>query len=63
MAKALSIIKPETISEICRDIAQVFFAAMFVEQIALKTTNFIMMMSGLVLSIGFWYASLLVVKR
>jgi hypothetical protein len=57
------IIKPLALAEISRDIAQVFFAAMFVEQITRDQISWITAISGLIVSLGFWYVSLKFAKR
>jgi hypothetical protein len=53
----------EVLSEISRDVAQVFFAAMVVESIVNRTQDVIMIIFGLLLSIVFWVASLLTVEN
>jgi len=48
-----SFAKPEIIGTISRDIAQVFFASLFVGQLIENTTNFTMILFGLVLALSF----------
>ncbi|HEY4496328.1 MAG TPA: hypothetical protein VJC04_03160 [Candidatus Paceibacterota bacterium] len=55
--------KSKSLAEIFKYIGQVFFASMFVGPIVTKTTNASLFSAGLVLSIGFWYVSLLLVKE
>ena len=53
-----------TISEIYRDIAQVFFASIFAVPLSdQKNINWIFIFEGLVLSIIFWLISLLLAKQ
>lgn len=56
-------IKPETLSEISRDIAQVFFAAMVVESFVSRTYDAPMVTAGMVISTALWTSSLLLVRR
>ena len=58
MEKILDIIKSETVSEINRDIAQVFFAGVVVEPIISNSANITLFLTGIILSIGFWTASI-----
>ncbi len=57
-----SFAKPEIIGTISRDIAQVFFASLFVGQLIENTTNFTMILFGLVLALSFWFGSVLLAK-
>ena len=51
-------IKPETLSEICRDVGQVFFAGVLVEPIITHTSNSTMWIAGLTFSIASWSMSI-----
>jgi hypothetical protein len=51
-------IKPAILSEILRDIAQVFFAAVLIEPIINSTSNPMMWLTGLVFSLCFWSGSI-----
>ena len=53
------VIKPEILSGISRDIAQVFFAAMVVESIVNGSYNYPLIFFGTFLSLSFWSISLL----
>ena len=55
--------KPETISEISRDIAQVFFAALVVGQVLTPDRNWVAALAGFLLSVGFWYVSALLARK
>lgn len=51
------------IAGIFRDIAQVFFASVFVGPLVNGDTDIIVAVIGLALSIGFWYASILLIRE
>ena len=51
------------VSEIMRDIAQVFFASVFVGQLIGGEINVFLTTTGFFLSIGFWYMSILLIKK
>lgn len=51
------------ISEILRDIAQIFFASVFIGPLISGETNVVIVTVGLALSVGFWYTSILLVKE
>lgn len=55
--------KTETFSEISRDIAQVFFAAMAVGPLLDKTSSLQTIAIGLILSLSFWSVGLWVAKK
>jgi type IV secretory pathway TrbD component len=63
MNKAFIISKPETLSEVSRDIAQVFFAAMVVGQLIIDDRSWITIGFGLPLSLSFWYVGILFAKK
>lgn len=63
MTIKLSSVKFEALSEIARDIGQIFFASMFVGPLINKTINWLLIVSGLLLALVFWSASLLLVKE
>lgn len=63
MNKEFIISKPETISEVSRDVARVFFAAMVVGQLLSNDKSWFVVLSGLFLSFGFWYIGVLLAKR
>lgn len=56
------LLKTETLSAINRDVAQVFFAGLFVEPIVNGHTNFYFILWGLLLSFGTWTFSLLLAR-
>lgn len=58
-----SLAKPEIIGTISRDIAQVFFASLFVGQLIEDTTNLRTIIGGLILAIFFWFFSVLLSKE
>ena len=58
----LSESKLEIISEITRDIGQVFFASVFIAPLFSDTLNWTTVVSGLILSLIFWSLSLLLSK-
>jgi len=58
-----SLAKPEIIGTISRDIAQVFFASLFVGQLIENTTNPRIIVIGLLLSLVFWLSSVLLAKE
>ena len=53
----------QAISEIVRDIGQVFFASVFVGPLLGGQLHLVVALFGLVLSAGFWYASLLFIHN
>ncbi|MBU6427019.1 hypothetical protein KGQ27_02145 [Patescibacteria group bacterium] len=59
--KLNDILKPNVFSEISRDIAQVFFAAMVVGPL-IESPTFYITGSGLFLSLSFWLVSLRVAQ-
>ena len=58
-----SFVKPEIASAISRDVAQVFFASLFVGQLIEQTINFNAVSMGFVLSLLFWFFSVLLAKE
>ena len=54
--------KTETLSEISRDIAQVFFAGLLIEPIVSGQTSFYFVLLGLLLSVAAWVWSLLLAR-
>ncbi len=50
------------LSDICADIAQVFFGSVFIS-FALDRSKLEMIVSGLILSLLFWIASISLVKK
>lgn len=52
----------KTFSSISRDIAQVIFASVFVGPLVGGAINIFLAFSGLLLSVFFWYASVLFIK-
>jgi hypothetical protein len=59
----LSLIKLETVSEICRDIAQVFFASVFIDPFFAEKSSWLTISFGLLLALIFWSFSLLLIKK
>lgn len=57
-----TLLKTETLSAISRDIAQVFFAGLFIEPIANGHTSIYFVLFGLLLSVAAWIWSLLLAK-
>ena len=63
MNHIIDLIKPNILSEISRDIGQVFFAGMVVAQITEKTNiNWFMISGGLILSLISWIASIIIIS-
>lgn len=62
MEKIIENIKPNILSEISRDIAQVLFAAVFIEPIISGETDLIVFILGFLLSLGFWIISIKINK-
>ncbi len=62
MQKAIYI-KTERMSEICRDIGQVIFAAVFIDPFLSKSYSVISISLGLLFSVTFWYMSLLALRK
>jgi hypothetical protein len=58
-----SFVKADAISEITRDIGQVFFASMFVAPIMQAEINWSITLSGFILLIIFWILSLSAVNK
>ncbi|MEI7513022.1 MAG: hypothetical protein WCJ74_00170 [bacterium] len=58
-----SFAKVDAISEITRDIGQVFFASMFVAPIMQAEINWAITLSGFILSIIFWVFSILISEK
>jgi len=58
-----SFVKTETLSEITRDIRQVFFASMFLASMLQGKIEWAISLGGLVLSIIFWVLSLLLSEK
>lgn len=56
----ISITKLKILSEIYRDIGQVFLASLFVTPLASKEINWVIIFMGLILSVFYWWLSLLV---
>ena len=52
-----SAMKLKTISDISRDIAQVFFASVFIGPLVSGSENLSMLMAGIFLAFIFWYLS------
>lgn len=57
------IAKPETLSQIARDVGQVFFASMFIGPLIGGGLSAALVIWGLILSALFWYTSLLLAKE
>lgn len=57
-----TLLKTETLSAISRDIAQVLFAALFIEPIARGNINVRLIIVGIILSGAAWIISLLITK-
>jgi len=53
----------KSLGEISRDIAQVMFAGWVVTPLVTKDVDWIFIISGLVLTIFFWYIDLRLVKK
>lgn len=63
MNHIIDLIKPNILSEISRDIGQVFFAGMVVSQIVeIANINWFMVFGGLILSLISWIASIIMVS-
>ncbi len=54
---------PRILSEIFRDIGQVFFASIFIGPIITGHTNWLILMAGLLLSLLSWHISILLIKN
>ena len=63
MKQIVSIEKPYIMSEISKDVAQIFFGAMFVGPIIGENINWFMTSSGLLLSLVFWSTSVVISKK
>ena len=57
-----ALFKTEALSEISRDIAQVFFAGLFIEPIATGNANIYFLFFGLLLALAAWVWSLLLAQ-
>ena len=58
-----ALLKTEVLSDISRDIGQVFFASLFVGQILENTVHLKTMVVGLGLALVFWFFSVLFAKE
>ncbi|MBI3075187.1 MAG: hypothetical protein HYY92_03190 [Parcubacteria group bacterium] len=54
--------KPETLSQISRDIGQVFFASMFVGPVVSGSFDTSVVVAGFIFTLLAWYVSLLFAK-
>jgi hypothetical protein len=63
MFKIKTLIKPETFSEISRDIAQIFFATLVVGQFFGKDSTLGIIVYGLLVSMAFWVVGLRFAKN
>ena len=63
MEKIIEIEKTNILSEISRDIGQVFFASLFVNSFLQNEINWYSIIFGFILSLGFWYVSLLIIQK
>jgi hypothetical protein len=63
MFKIKTLTKPETLSDIGRDIAQIFFATFVVSQFLEKDASALVVLYGLFTSLGFWIISLRLAKN
>ena len=52
----------QVISEIARDLAQVFFASVFLEPLITGNANIYSFVLGLILALASWYLSIVLVK-
>ena len=55
--------RANVISEICRDIAQVFFASVLIDPIIRFEFKPFVIVVGVLLSLAAWYVSLIVIKN
>jgi hypothetical protein len=63
MNRYISITNPETLSEISRDIAQIFFGGLVVGSIIDRSFSPAMILSGFILSVIFWTTSLWLIRK
>jgi hypothetical protein len=54
--------KTDALSEIARDIAQIFFASLFVGPLVTNSFNLALMLLGLTLAVIFWLVGLALIK-
>jgi len=55
--------KPQTISEILRNIGLIFFASMSISPFFGENTNWVTIIIGILISLGFWASSLILTKE
>lgn len=53
----------QKLSDFCSDIAQIFFASVFLGPIFSEKTNYLVVFTGLIFSIFAWTAALLLTKE
>ncbi|MES3031112.1 MAG: hypothetical protein V4697_01720 [Patescibacteria group bacterium] len=63
MQKIFGVLHPQTFSDILRDIAQVLFAALVVEQIIKQEMYFAILSIGISTSLLFWVASIIITSK
>ena len=51
-----SLVNPKALGEISKDLGQIFFASVFLTSLMSGTVNYLVIVTGLVLSIVFWSA-------
>jgi len=49
-----SLINPKALGEVSKDLGQIFFASVFLTSLMGGTANYLIIVTGLVLSIVFW---------
>jgi uncharacterized membrane protein len=62
MKEVLIVSKSARISDISKDIAQIFFASLVVSQFVSTERSWVAIAFGMILSLCFWYSSLLLTK-
>ena len=57
-----SLVNPRAIGEVCKDLGQIFFASVFLTSLMSDSTNFLIVILGLLLSIMSWSAYIITSK-
>ncbi len=51
------------ISDISRDIAQIFFASVLIDPLITRSTKWYLILIGIFLALTFWFVSLIIIKK